>query len=161
MRISGLSYPDVNNGLGCRLTIWVQGCSHHCKGCHNRSTWDFNGGTILDGDILNEIDNVLKKPYIKGVTFSGGDPMDSFEDVLNLCKDIKENYPQKDIWVYTGYKKEELESDERKEIFNYIDYLVDGEFEEDKVDVSLPFRGSSNQIIWNIKNGKIFKSNLS
>lgn len=162
MRFWSISYPDLNNGLGCRLTLWVAGCSHHCKGCQNRQTWDFEGGRLFTKTDKDNLFETLNKPYIKGVTLSGGDPMDNFYEILELVKEIKEKFPTKDIWLYTGYTLKEIEDSFRNEIIPYIDYLVDGRFELDKRDISLKFRGSSNQIIW-VKNeeGKLVKSDLN
>lgn len=162
MRFWSISYPDLNNGLGCRVTLWVAGCSHHCKGCQNRQTWDFEGGRLFTKTDKDNLFEALDKPYIKGVTLSGGDPMDNFYEILELVKEIKEKFPSKDIWLYTGYTLKEIEDSFRNEIIPYIDYLVDGTFELDKRDISLKFRGSSNQIIW-VRNeeGKLVKSDLN
>lgn len=148
MKISSITYPDVNNGLGFRVTLWVQGCSHHCKGCHNKGTWDFKGGRDFTECDKKIIFDLLSKSYIRGITFSGGDPIDSYDDVLNFCKEIKKEFPSKDIWLYTGYKLEILMENKKDEILNYIDVLVDGEYEEINRDVSLAFRGSTNQRIF-------------
>lgn len=153
MKISGISHPDVNNGLGLRVTIWVSGCIHHCKGCHNPETWDFNYGRDFTDDDKKKIFELLDNPYMKGVTFSGGDPLCSYTDVLKLSKEIKEKYPNKDIWVYTGFKFEYV-AEQMSEILDYVDYIVDGEFKIEERDVSLAFRGSKNQRIWKKKEGK-------
>ena len=147
MNISGISHPDVNNGLGLRVTIWVSGCIHHCKGCHNPETWDFNHGKEFTDDDKQIVFEQLEKPYIKGVTFSGGDPLCSYKDVLELAREIKEKYPSKDIWIFTGFKFEKV-AEHFGDILKYVDYIVDGKFEIDKRDVSLAFRGSKNQNIW-------------
>lgn len=154
MRIHEITYPDVNNGLGWRVTLWVSGCVHHCKGCHNPETWDFKSGREFTDEDKNTIFELLKLPYIKGVTFSGGDPLCSYEDVLSFAKELKEKFPDKDIWVYTGFKMEYV-SEHMNEILDYTDYLVDGKFEESLKDVSLAYRGSKNQRIWK-KEGKEF-----
>ena len=152
MRISGISHPDVNNGLGFRVTIWVSGCVHHCKGCHNPETWDFNYGREFTDEDKQKVFELLDKPYIKGVTFSGGDPLCSYTDVFNLAKEIKEKYPTKDIWVYTGFSFEHIR-EHMSEILTYVDYIVDGRFIEEQKDVSLAFRGSKNQHIWKKEEG--------
>lgn len=162
MRFWSISYPDLNNGLGCRVTLWVAGCSHHCKGCQNRQTWDFESGRLFTKTDKDNLFKVLEKPYIKGITLSGGDPMDNFKDILDLSKEIKEKYPTKDIWLYTGYTLDELKNSFRKDILPLVDVIVDGRFELDKRDVSLKFRGSSNQIIWEKnENGNFKKSDLN
>ena len=162
MRFWSISYPDLNNGLGCRVTLWVAGCSHHCKGCHNRQTWDFESGRLFTKTDKDKLFEVLNKSYIKGITLSGGDPMDSFHEILDLVREIKEKFPSKDIWLYSGYTLKEIENSFRNEIIPFIDYLVDGKFEIDKRDISLKFRGSSNQIIWvKDKDGKFVESDLN
>ena len=155
MKISGISHPDVNNGLGFRVTIWVSGCIHHCKGCHNPETWDFNHGRDFTDEDEKKVFELLDKPYIKGVTLSGGDPLCSYADVLKLAKKIKEKYPEKDIWVFTGFSFEYV-LEHFSEILDYVDYIVDGKFVIDERDVSLAFRGSKNQRIWK-KEEKEFK----
>ena len=147
MRFHNITYPDVNNGEGCRVTLWVAGCTHHCKGCHNPQTWSFKSGREFTEDIKNKLYNVLKLPYIKGITLSGGDPLDSFDDIFELVKDIKNSFNDKDIWLFSGYTLEDIQNSEKNIILEYIDDLVDGEFKEEVKDLSLKFRGSSNQRI--------------
>jgi anaerobic ribonucleoside-triphosphate reductase activating protein len=137
----------VNNGEGCRVTLWVAGCTHHCKGCHNPQTWSFKSGREFTEDIKNKLYNVLKLPYIKGITLSGGDPLDSFDDIFELVKDIKNSFNDKDIWLFSGYTLEDIQNSDKNIILEYIDVLVDGEFKEELKDLSLKFRGSSNQRI--------------
>ncbi len=149
MRFHKITYPDTNNGLGCRVTLWVSGCSHHCKGCHNKETWCFNSGRVFDDNYKQKLFDILSLPYIKGLTLSGGDPLDSYDDVLNLLKEMKEKFGDgKDVWLYTGYTMEELFNNGYKEILYYVDYVVDGQYDYKKRDVSLAFRGSSNQTIY-------------
>ncbi len=152
MRIHNITYPDINNGLGCRVTLWVSGCVHHCKGCHNPETWDFNGGREFTDDDKKMIFEILEKPYIKGITLSGGDPLCSYDNILILIKEIKEKFPNKDIWVFTGFTFDYVNK-HMEELLNYVDVIVDGKYVEDLRDVSLKFRGSSNQNIWINKNG--------
>lgn len=147
MRFHNITYPDVNNGEGCRVTLWVAGCTHHCKGCHNPQTWSFKSGREFTEDIKNKLYNVLKLPYIKGITLSGGDPLDSFDDIFELVKDIKNSFNDKDIWLFSGYTLEEIQNSNKNIILEYIDVLVDGEFKEELKDLTLKFRGSSNQRI--------------
>ncbi len=152
MRIHSITYPDINNGLGCRVTLWVSGCVHHCKGCHNKETWDFNSGREFTEDDENKIFEILEKPYIKGLTLSGGDPLCSYDDILHLSKKIKKKFENKDIWLYSGFTFDEIKQN-YNEILEYVDVIVDGRFVENLKDVSLKFRGSSNQNIWIKKNG--------
>ena len=135
---------DVANGPGCRVVFWTAGCSHHCKECHNPHTWNPNAGQLFDENAKKELFDALNKPFIQGITLSGGDPLykDNREEITKLCKEIKEKMPNKDIWCYSGYVYEEIKD---LELMEYIDVLVDGEFEIDKKDITLLFRGSSNQ----------------
>ena len=157
MKYVKITYTDVNNGLGNRVTLWVSGCSHHCPGCHNPETWDFNFGKEFDEEAKNKLFEILELPYVKGLTLSGGDPLDSAEDVLELVKEVKKKFPKKDIWLYTGYC---FNSEDEKffEIKDYVDVFVDGPFIEELKDTSLPFRGSKNQrCIFKTKEGWIVK----
>ena len=161
MRIHKITYPDVNNGLGCRATVWVSGCSHHCKGCHNKETWSFNCGKVFDEGYKEKLFEILSLPYMKGLTLSGGDPLDSYEDVLALTKEVREKFGNtKDIWLYTGYTMEEINKNGFSEILEYIDFVVDGRYEEKQRDVTLAFRGSVNQCIYEKKDGKFVISDL-
>ncbi len=160
MRIHSITYPDANNGLGFRVTLWVSGCVHHCKGCQNQETWDFNSGREFTDEDKNKIFDILSLPYIKGITFSGGDPLCSYNDVLSLMKEIKNKFSEKDIWVYTGYTIEFIK-EHFGEMLNYVNFIVDGKFIEEQKDVSLPFRGSKNQRIWEkAENGEFIRSKI-
>ena len=155
MKYSEITYPDVNNGKGCRVTLFVSGCTHHCKGCHNRETWNFNFGKEFTNDVMDKLFDIISKPYIQGLTLSGGDPLDSYDDVLKLVKLFRERFSdKKDIWLYTGYVIEDLIHSNKNEILEYIDVLVDGEYDESQRDVSLAFRGSRNQRIIKLRENK-------
>ena len=152
---------SVADGAGFRLVIWCSGCDHHCHGCHNPESWDYDAGRIFKPDDAQKLLDEIEKPYIKGVTFSGGDPLyaHNVEGVFNLCKNIKTHYPEKTIWLYTGYDFEEIyrpphyiypqavkpEQNFRNEILKYIDVLVDRKFIKEQKDLSIAFRGSKNQ----------------
>lgn len=148
-----LTTPDVENGLGCRVTIWCAGCSHHCPGCHNQHTWSYNQGKCIeDPNVIESILKEAEKPYIKGITFSGGDPLDqSYEALQQLerfIKIFKEELPGKDIWIYSGEVFEELiKTPVKRRILKKCDFLVDGPFIQELKDPDLPFRGSKNQRI--------------
>lgn len=158
MRIFDITSCDVNNGTGFRVTLWVAGCTHHCKGCQNAETWDFKGGQPFGSEAHDYLLSELAKPYIQGITFSGGDPLCSPDEVTALAKEIKEKLPEKDIWVYTGFTIEQIEADPKlSQILPYADVIVDGEYKEALRDVTLAFRGSRNQRILWLKNGKIVK----
>lgn len=141
------------NGAGLRVVLWVSGCSHYCEGCQNQITWDPNVGVDFDEKAKQEIYTELQKDYIKGITFSGGDPMyiTNVPDVLALAKSIKHDFPNKDAWLYTGYTLAQLFQDnselgkQRQEILKYVDVLVDGEFQKDKKDNNAHWVGSTNQ----------------
>lgn len=150
-RYAGIETFDINNGTGFGVTLFVQGCSHHCKGCHNPTTWDFNGGESLDPVTLSKLFSTLQDPNIKRLTISGGEPFDNICLVNAICKRVKTEAPDISIWIYTGYTFEDIiQNDERKSILKYCDVLVDGEFVLERRDLSLPFRGSSNQRVIDI-----------
>lgn len=150
MRYHNITRDDMLNGDGLRVVLWVAGCAHCCKECHNPITWDPEGGLLFDDAAKQEIFDQLDKPYISGITFSGGDPMHSANrpDVRNFMAEIKEKYPDKTIWLYTGDLWENVKSDAS---MNYVDVLVDGEFEVDKRDTTLRWKGSSNQRVIDVK----------
>lgn len=159
MNYANIKKYDIANGEGVRVSLFVSGCKHYCKGCFNSIAWDFNYGTIFDDEVINEIIIALKPDYINGLTILGGEPLEyeNQEDVLKLIKKVKENYNNKDIWVYTGFTYEELKTNPRcntpfiDNILNNVDIIVDGKFEEEKKDISLLFKGSSNQRIIDVK----------
>lgn len=144
MRYHNITKDDMLNGDGLRVVLWVSGCSHCCKSCHNPVTWDPAGGLFFDESAKTEIFEQLDKPYISGITFSGGDPLHPANrpDVRKLMREIKEKYPHKNIWLYTGDVWENICRDD---MMKYVDVLVDGEFQIDKKDVKLLWKGSSNQ----------------
>lgn len=148
MRYLNITFPDVNNGLGCRVSLWVSGCTHHCKYCHNKNSWNFENGKIFDKDAELKLFNYVNLEYIKGITLTGGDPLDSYEDIIKLLYNFREKFGnKKDIWLYTGYYMSDIKEKFSK-ILELVDYIVDGPFEIDKKDTTLPFRGSSNQHIY-------------
>ena len=144
---------SVSNGLGVRTVLWISGCNIHCKNCHNQSTWDFNSGIPFTEETIQELLYDLSKPYIKGLTLSGGHPLDPHNapEVLKIVKRVKMVFPNKDIWIYSGYVWENIIKDETlREILKYTDVLVDGAYIDELRDISLAFRGSSNQRIIDI-----------
>ena len=153
MRIAKIKDNDVANGMGIVMSVWTQGCPHHCKGCFNLETWDFAGGKEFTSDDLNYIiENISKYNVERDLSILGGEPLcsENVEGVIHLCKTIREIYPSKKIYVWTGYVYEEFNS-VQKEITKYVDVIIDGKFEIDKKDLSLSLRGSSNQRVIDVK----------
>ena len=163
MNIAKIETCSIENGKGFRVVLWCSGCSHRCKGCHNPETWDKSFGKEFTEEDKELLFSLLKEPYIKGITFSGGDPLyqTNLKDVEQLLKEIKEKFPDKDIWLYTGYTWEELNRDVlRKKLLPYIDVIVDGKFILEQRNITIAFRGSTNQRIIDVqkslKENKIF-----
>ena len=150
MNYHNIKTDDMLNGDGLRVTCWVSGCNMGCFNCQNPQTWDFNSGIPFTDDTMQELLYDLSKPYIKGCTLSGGHPLDprNAPEVLKIVKRVKMVFPNKDIWIYSGYEWENIIRDETlREILKYTDVLVDGAYVDELRDISLPFRGSSNQRI--------------
>ena len=165
MNYHNITYPDMNNGDGLRVVLWSSGCSHHCNQCQNPQTWNPESGIKFDINAEEELFRELSRDYISGLTLSGGDPLNenNLSGILNiLCKFRKIFGDTKTVWLYSGYTYEECNPKEkydsgntfgmlRKEILKYVDVMVDGRFEEDKKDLKLKFRGSSNQRLIDVK----------
>jgi anaerobic ribonucleoside-triphosphate reductase activating protein len=165
MRIAGIEHNSTVDGEGWRTTIFFQGCSHHCKGCHNPQTWDFNGGNEMTLSQLMDIieDDRKDNPLIDGVTLSGGDPFFQAKEVEKLCKELKER--DYNIWAYTGfeferfieYKQNPSKCTDEKvtrdmlELLNYVDVVVDGKFIQELKTLDTAFVGSSNQRIIDVQ----------
>lgn len=164
MYYGNIKWLSIENGDGVRVSLFVSGCRNKCKHCFSQCTWDFNYGQVFTNETLKSLLNGLKMPYIQGLTILGGEPLEpeNQKTVLEIIKAVKTTYPDKDIWLYTGFVlqedktiKDPINKDIQNrgntpylhEILNLIDVLVDGRFEEDKKDISLKFRGSSNQRI--------------
>jgi len=172
-----ITHDDMNNGDGLRVVLWLSGCSHHCYNCQNPQTWNPDSGIPFDESAKQEIFNELSKDYISGITFSGGDPLheNNLDEVLKLVQEIRISYPNKTIWLYTGFTwdsimnykstnkftekdalfnfhiKKDLEMIQRKNIIKLCDVLVDGEYIDEQRDLSLKFRGSKNQRVIDVK----------
>ena len=145
---------DIANGIGVGCVLWVSGCDIHCKNCHNQSTWDFNSGQLFTEDTMQEILLTLTKSYISRFTISGGHPLDphNASKILEIVKRVRMVFPDKDIWIYSGYEWEDIIKNETlREIMRYTDVLVDGAYVDELRDISLAFRGSSNQRIIDVK----------
>lgn len=148
---------DFGNGVGISVSFWVQGCPHRCKGCHNPETWDFNGGQDLPTDYIGQIVQAISANGIKrNLSILGGEPLaeQNLDIVLDLLCKVVIAYPKIDIYLWTGYTYKELmkmKDDRVDEILSYVDYLIVGKYEQDKRDVSLWLRGSSNQKVLDLK----------
>ena len=153
MRYAGIKKFDIENGVGVGLTLFIQGCTKFCNGCHNQGTWDFCGGGEFTIDILNEILEFYKNnPMVKRLTLSGGDPLESLELSEMVIGNFRALYPNHRIWVYTGFTYEYLLSDLKyKYVLENIDVLVDGKFEIENHKHGLRFKGSENQRIINVQ----------
>ncbi|WP_461811843.1 anaerobic ribonucleoside-triphosphate reductase activating protein [Faecalimonas sp.] len=150
MRYHNITKDDMLNGDGLRVVLWVSGCNHCCKECHNPITWDPNGGLEFDDAAKEELFVELGKSYTSGITFSGGDPLhiNNVYEITDLAKEIRGKFPQKTTWLYTGALWENIKE---MELMKYIDVLVDGEFECDKKDANLHWKGSSNQRVIDVQ----------
>ena len=160
MNYADIKRIDVANGPGIRVSLFVSGCTHHCKGCFNKETWDFNYGKPFTQNEIDEIMEYVSPNHIKGLSLLGGEPFEfsNQQGLLPLLRTFKQSFPNKSIWCYTGY---EFEKDikekmmvmwpETVEFISYIDILVDGKFIEEQKDLKLRFRGSANQRIIDIK----------
>lgn len=155
MRYSQIIPFDVCNGKGIGLSLFVQGCKFHCKGCFNSETWNFDGGKEWNEEIKNKFFELINRPYIKRVSILGGEPLadENISEIYNLISEIKERFPDKDIWLYTGYEWDEMimESNKRHYIISECDIVVDGRYIEEQRDITLPFRGSKNQRVIDVK----------
>lgn len=172
MNYGQVYYNDVANGIGCRTAFFVSGCTHHCKGCFNEMTWDFNYGEPYTKEVEDDIIESLKPEYIAGLTILGGEPMEivNQKEIRPLLERIKKEVPKATIWIYSGYLWEELTDPDNKRchgedtdaILSMTDILVDGEFMLDKKNLMLRFRGSENQRIIEVqdslKEGKVVLS---
>lgn len=153
MRYNLIRKMDISNGPGVRVSIFMQGCSFHCKNCFNQETWDFEGGQEFTDDTINKVLELCNKPEVKGLSILGGEPMHptNIEGTTKLAKAFKEKYPEKTIWTWTGFKYEDIKD---KDVFNYIDVLVDGQYKDELHDPTLKWKGSSNQRVIDIKESK-------
>lgn len=158
MKYHNITKDDMLNGDGLRVVLWVAGCEHKCEGCQNKFTWDKDTGLDIDANVIKEIYNELDKDYISGITISGGDPLAKFNRnyTTEIVKNIRAKYKnKKTIWIYTGYKYEEIKD---LEVLNYIDVLVDGKFILKLKDDELHWVGSRNQRVIDMKQTKVKNS---
>ena len=164
MNYGNIKPVDVADGPGVRVSLFVSGCRHHCKGCFNVETWNFDYGKPYTKETEDEIIKALQPAFIEGFTVLGGEPFEPENqvEVVKLLKRVRQTYPQKSIWCYTGYthdtdlqKGGKVYTDVTEEMLFYIDVLVDGEFVEEERDITLKFRGSRNQRLLTLSEGKV------
>lgn len=150
MKFANIRQMDISNGEGIGVALFVQGCHFHCFNCFNPSTWDFNNGQKWNTDTYNIFLKAVKQSFIQRVSFLGGEPLcpENRDEVTALSKSIKVLLPTKTQWLYTGYKWEEIKD---LPIMEYLDVIVDGQYEDDKRDITLKWRGSSNQRVINVQ----------
>ena len=160
MHYGNIKFTDISNGPGIRTSLFVSGCRNKCEFCFNKETWDFDYGKLFTNDTVKKILDSLSPNYVNGLTLLGGEPMEeeNQEELLNLCLKVKEMYPNKTIWCFTGYTYDkDLIINGRKhtkytdEFIKCLDVLVDGRFINELKDIRLQFRGSKNQRIIDIK----------
>ena len=174
MNYAKIRKMDISNGPGVRVSLFVSGCSHHCKNCFNPETWNFNYGNKFTKVEINKIVELLKPSYIRGLSLLGGEPFEPANQsgVLELVKVVKNLYPNKDIWAWTGFMFDKdffnnkfIKNSNITELLQYIDVIVDGKFIEKLKNPKLMYRGSSNQRVIDvqksIRNGKIIKLNFT
>ena len=161
MRYNIIRKMDISNGPGVRVSVFTQGCSFHCKNCFNPETWNFEGGKEFTDDTINQVLELSDKEEIKGLSILGGEPMHpkNIEGTTKLAKAFKEKYPNKNIWVWSGFKFDQDLKD--KEVLKYIDVLVDGQYKDELHDFTLKWKGSSNQRVIDVqksvKSGKVIE----
>ncbi len=151
MRYNLIRKMDISDGPGVRASIFMQGCEFHCKNCFNQETWDFKGGKEFTDDTIKEVLDICAQPQIRGLSILGGEPMhpNNIEGTTKLAKAFKEKFPEKDIWAWSGFRFDDYLKD--KEVLNYIDVLVDGQYKDELHDFRLKWRGSSNQRVIDVK----------
>ena len=173
MNYHNITYPDMNNGDGLRVVLWLSACNHHCYNCQNPQTWDVNSGIPFDESAKEELFRELNKDYISGITLSGGDPLHeaNLDSVLDLVNEIRLLFPNKTIWIYSGYQWQNIfmnEEDEpfehekefmlmakRQAILRQCDVMVDGRYIDSQRDITLKWRGSSNQRVISVQKSLI------
>jgi len=150
MRYHDITKDDMKNGDGLRAVLWLSGCEHRCPGCQNPVTWDPQSGLLFDEHSREELMSLIGREYISGLTLSGGDPLypGNRTEILELCSQIKRQYPTKTIWLYTGYSFENIVD---LPIIQYLDVCIDGEYIESLRDIKLKWRGSANQRVIDVK----------
>ncbi len=162
MRYAQIRDMDIVNGKGIGTSIFFQGCTHHCKGCFNSSTWDFNGGKEWTKEVEDEFIEICKREYIDHISILGGEPLQQpIDELITLLNRVKTEVG-KPIWLWSGYTFIYIENSHShpkfSDVLDYVDYVIDGEFKEELKDLNLPYRGSSNQNIWKKDNNGIWNN---
>ena len=152
MRFSKIKNNDIANGVGITMSLWTQGCPHHCKGCFNVETWDFNGGKEFNEETIDRVLELCDNDVIEGLSILGGEPMHpkNIEGTTELAKRFKEKFPNKNIWVWSGFQFDKELKD--KEALNYVDVLVDGQYVDELSNPTLKWKGSENQRVIDVQN---------
>ncbi len=150
MRYNQIRKMDIADGPGVRVSVFLQGCAFHCKNCFNPETWDFNGGSEFTDETIQEILDLCDREYIAGLSILGGEPMHpkNIEGTIRLAKAFKERFPEKSLWSWSGFLFDDVCN---KEIFQYLDVLVDGQYVDELHDPRLKWRGSSNQRVIDVQ----------
>lgn len=153
MYYSKIKFNDVANGPGLRLSLFTSGCTHHCKGCFQPETWNFKNGEPFTLETQKYIIEKSKNKYIAGLSLLGGDPLDNVDGILPLLQEYRKTFAAtKSIWLWTGYLFEEILKDDLKsEVLPFIDVIIDGKFEENLKDITLKYKGSTNQRVIDVK----------
>lgn len=161
MRYATIRNMDISNGDGIRVALFLQGCSHHCKGCFNESTWDFNGGRELTKNIENELAAMCRKDWIDGLSILGGEPLDqNLDELSDLLFNVTLGLTNFPIWLWTGYTVEEMTEEQKMFVETWVDVLIDGRFDESQRDLTLKYKGSRNQRVIDIRESNIFKNEI-
>ncbi|MGF6907563.1 anaerobic ribonucleoside-triphosphate reductase activating protein [Fusobacterium sp. PH5-44] len=156
MKYSGIKYSDMINGEGIRVSLFVSGCDHSCKGCFNRVAWDSDYGDEFNEETKNKVFDYIRQydVIIKGISLLGGDPTyySNVEPLIELLEEFKKEFPTKDVWIWSGYTWEQIEADSKKmKLISLCDVLIDGKFDSDLKDLNQKWRGSTNQRVINIR----------
>lgn len=159
MNYMSITKNDTNNGDGFRVVLWVSGCTHHCRGCQNKFSWESGIGEKFTEQTKEELFKELNREEIEGITLSGGDPLfpSNIKEITSLCKEIKDKYPNKTIWLYTGSLFSEIRN---LEVTKYLDVVVDDEYIMEERDISLKWRGSSNQRVIDVQKSLKLKNEI-
>lgn len=161
MRYATIRNMDICDGDGIRVALYLQGCSHHCKGCFNESTWDFSGGHELTKNIENELAVMCRKDWIDGLSILGGEPLDqNLDELSDLLFNVTLGLTNFPIWLWTGYTVEEMTEEQKMFVEIWVDVLIDGRFDESQRDLTLKYKGSRNQRVIDIRKSNIFKNEI-